>query len=210
MEQRSKEWFEARLGKFTSSSIHKIMKSGRGKDEYFGQTALSYIGKNAAELLTGTMEEFGSKQTDWGEKWEPHARARYEMETKQQVIEAGFIQDPKFEYAGGSPDGLVGPFGQIEIKCPYNSDIHLKYLKIDSYKDFEQAVKDAGYHWQVQNNMRVLNSEWCDFVSYDPRYDWKQQIKIFRIEKNEDMWRELEERIEAATEILLDLKYSVG
>lgn len=210
MVQNSDEWFLARMGKFTSSQIYRLMKSGRGKDEYFGKVAYSYIGETVSEILTGERKDFSSKATEWGHRWEPSARERYEFETGRKVTLTGFVQDPKFDYVGGSPDGLVGAFGQIEIKCPHSSDVHLKYLQIKSYADFESAVKDNGYDWQIQNNMRVVGSEWCDFVSFDPRFDWNKQIKIFRVEKNAKMWEELEERLSAATEELLKIKYTVG
>jgi hypothetical protein len=37
------EWFAKRAGKFTCSRFGDLMTTGRGKDEVFGQTALSYI-----------------------------------------------------------------------------------------------------------------------------------------------------------------------
>ena len=43
IEQRTVEWKQSRLGFFTGSQIGKLMKGGRGKDKFFGDTALSYI-----------------------------------------------------------------------------------------------------------------------------------------------------------------------
>ena len=67
--QRSKEWFEKRLGKFTASEIYKLMgKTG------FGKTGETYIYEKVCEQLTGELqEEINTKATTWGEETEPYA-----------------------------------------------------------------------------------------------------------------------------------------
>lgn len=48
-EQRSLAWFRQRLGYITGSKVGDLMKSGRRKEEAFGETAKSYLYQVAAE-----------------------------------------------------------------------------------------------------------------------------------------------------------------
>ena len=41
IEQRSLEWHRLRIGSFTGSKIGDLMKSGRKKEQIFGDTAMS-------------------------------------------------------------------------------------------------------------------------------------------------------------------------
>ena len=41
--QRDLGWFRVRLGSITGSKVGDLMKSGKKKEQVFGDTALSYI-----------------------------------------------------------------------------------------------------------------------------------------------------------------------
>ena len=41
--QRTLDWHRARLGNITGSAVGDLMKSGRRKDETFGETAKAYM-----------------------------------------------------------------------------------------------------------------------------------------------------------------------
>jgi len=188
MEQKSSDWYEARLGKFTSSELSKLLVSGRAKDQEFGETALSYIKEKLHEHFTkGTCLDYGfqgNKATEWGEHFEPEARAEYQRITGIEIIECGFVLSEVSEMFGGSPDGLtVDSEGLIEIKCPYGSN-HVKHLTYNTAEDLEQNEKE--YFAQCQGNMLATGRKWCDFISYDPRYQNPLfRVKIIRVERNE-------------------------
>ena len=42
IEQRSLEWHRLRCGSFTGSKIGDLMKSGKKKEQIFGETAMTY------------------------------------------------------------------------------------------------------------------------------------------------------------------------
>ena len=78
LEQRTDEWFNQRLGKFTASRFGDLMTNSRKKDEVLGATAVSYIYEKAAEKLTGQRNEFTSTAMEWGTENEPICKAYYE------------------------------------------------------------------------------------------------------------------------------------
>lgn len=188
--QGTEEWHFERMGRFTSSCYSKLMASSRKKDQIFGDTAFSYILEVACERLTNEPQGFaGSKATEWGNDHESMAIGYYSSKQDLIVDESPFI--PFGLNAGGSPDGLVGSDGIIEVKCPFNSVNHLKY-----FKEGSEIPKD--YAIQIQGNLLVTGRDWCDFISFDPRMPESHKIFIKRVTRDEEMINKIQERINLA------------
>lgn len=197
--QNNAQWYGARLFHFTSSELHKLLtkpKSGEG----VSKTAETYIyDKIAEELTNGTCLDYtqiDTKEVRWGHEMEPAAREAYEQAMGVEVELCGFIEhSPSF---GGSPDGLVGDDGGIEIKCPYNSAVHARYLMMRKAEDLK-ALKPE-YYAQIQGNLLVTGRKWFDFVSYDPRVQNPAfQLMILHIPRDEKMIAEIIDAISRAT-----------
>lgn len=198
-QQNTAQWYGARLFHFTSSELSKLLtkpKSGDG----VSKTAETYIfDKIAEELTNGTCLDYtqiDTKETRWGHELEPVAREAYEKAMGVEVELCGFIEfSPSF---GGSPDGLVGEDGGIEIKCPYSSAVHARYLLMRSPADLK-ALKPE-YYAQIQGNLLVTGRKWFDFVSYDPRVQNPAfALKILRIPRDEKMIAEIIDAVDRAT-----------
>ena len=183
MQQRSKEWFLARSGKFTASSFHKL--TGKKLTE----TAKTYILEKVVEYTHGVQEGATSPAMQWGIDYEPEAVEFYELLTGNVVTECGFIQPEQDSYFGGSPDGLIGEKGLIEIKCPYNPVNHFKIGLCETPEDLKKLNK--AYCWQCYGNMLATGREWCDFVSFDPRLQGEARMYVLRLERNETILTEL-------------------
>lgn len=175
MIQGSDEWRAARLGKVTASNIAAVMAEGRsGKPS---ATRANYIAQLVSERLTGVpYETFSSAAMQHGTETEDQARAVYTMNTGLSVQQVGFIQHPQIAGAGGSPDGLIGTAGGLEIKCP-NTATHIATLR--------GAPVDGGYMKQMQFNMACTGRDWWDFASFDPRLPDEMQMHIRRIARDE-------------------------
>lgn len=167
------------------SQFHRMMTSGRKKDEVFGKTAYSYA-EEIVQRMLGVHDDFTNDAMQWGIDHEPEAIERYSLETFNDVQEKDRITHPDFDYISGEPDGLVdNQPGIIEVKCP-NSSNH--------FKNLVNAEQIAQYRWQIQGYLWLTEREWCDFVSYDPRYPFKYQISINRVVRDDDMINQLHER----------------
>ena len=151
--QGSEEWFLARVGKVTASRFSDVLAKGQGK------TRLSYMKRLRAEVLTGLpADTYSNSYMEWGKENEAAARQEYANESGNEIVQVGFVV--LNEWVGGSPDGLVGDDGAIEIKCP-KSETHLDYIEANEIL--------TGYYAQIQGVLWITGREWCDFVSYDPR-----------------------------------------
>ena len=176
MEQRTDEWFAARLGKVTASKVSDVMSKGMGRETY-----MTYL--IAEVLTTERASSFTNTAMEWGTATEPYARQAYEALNNLWVEEIGFAQHPTIERAGASPDGLVGDDGLIEIKCP-NTATHLDTL-ID--KTVPKKYRD-----QMQFQMACTGRKWCDFVSFDNRLPENLQIFVLRVERDDKHIAEME------------------
>lgn len=174
MQQRSDEWFEARLGKATASRFKDVMTTIKT-----GEAAArkNYRAELVSERLTRTKEDgFTSTAMQWGIDNEDTARLRYELATGNTVEECGFISHYIMQ-AGASPDGLVNDDGLVEIKCP-NTATHIETLKT--------ARVPYQYYWQVMGQLWITGRKWCDFVSFDPRMPKNAQLFITRVEYDDE------------------------
>jgi putative phage-type endonuclease len=169
--QGSPEWFAARCGKVTASRVADIIaKTKTGPSA----SRENYLAQIVCERMTGKpAESYSNAAMVWGTETEPFARAAYESAKDVLVQEVGFVVHPLIEDAGASPDGLVGLFGLVEIKCP-NTATHIQTL-------LDQKVPEK-YNTQMQWQMACTQRQWCDFVSFDPRMAEGLQIFIKRVE----------------------------
>lgn len=113
-EQRSPEWFLARIGLPTASEASTILCA---KDDQRSRDARRrYMFKLAGEHLTGKpMATYSNAFMERGREWEPEAREAYSIIKNREVEQVGFIINTALS-AGVSPDGLVGKNRMLEIK----------------------------------------------------------------------------------------------
>ena len=187
IEQYSKEWFEQRMGKITSSTVYNLMIEPKLKSEAgnLSSTTKEYLTTKLAERLTGVQREFTSNATNHGLELENEAIKFYEGKTGNKINSSGYIEMINGLY-GGTPDGLIEGGGIIQVKCPYNYTNHINNGLIEGQEYFKKNYKQ--YYWQCQSDMMITESEFCDFVSYCPEIADNLKMFIFRIEANiEDM-----------------------
>lgn len=196
MDQRSAEWFAARLGRVTASRVADVLavtKSGPSASR------ANYAAELVVERLTGNpTETFSNAAMQRGTDLEPAARDCYVFASGNAVTEIGFVVHPAISMSGASPDGLVGTDGLIEIKCPGTAK-HIDTLL--------QAKIDDRYIKQMQWQMACTGRAWCDFVSYDPRLPEELQLAIHRIERDADLIATMEASVSA---FLTDIQTTVG
>lgn len=173
MEQRSADWFAARLGRATASKFaDAVSKLKTGKPS---QARQSYAIQLVAERLTQQPTPFFvTAAMQWGIDNEPAARVEYAWKLGVEVEEVGFFEHPSMP-AGASPDGLVGADGLVEFKCP-SSTRHVETL-LNGMPDDHLP--------QVQGQLWITGRAWCDFVSYDPRMPKHLQLYVQRVPRDD-------------------------
>jgi putative phage-type endonuclease len=193
MEQRTEEWFSARLGKVTASRVADVLakiKSGESASRK------NYKMELVVQRLTGKAgESFTNAAMEWGTEQEPFARMAYEAHTGTFVKEEGFVDHPTIEGFGCSPDGIVGD-GLIEIKCP-NTANHIETVL--------ENKAPSKYIPQMQCQMACTGAKWCDFVSFDPRVPEDLQLFVVRVERDQEYIDSMEVEVKQFLSEVLDL-----
>lgn len=186
IEQGTPEWLAQRAGHATASRFKDVLakiKTGEAA------TRRNYRVQLVTERLTGQpCESYTNAAMQWGTDQESSARAAYEAQTGDLVEQVGFILHPGMAWTGASPDGLIGDEGGIEIKCPFQSTVHVETL---------QGGMPAEHMPQVQGVMWVTGRKWVDFVSYDPRMPEHLQLYVQRIKRDDSYIAELEKAVAA-------------
>jgi len=202
MEQGSPEWLEIRRGKMTASHLSDVMaKTKTG----WGATRKNYLSRLVCERLTGkVVETFKSAAMERGNIVEAEARTAYEFYINDDVAQVAFVDHPKIEMCGASPDGYVGVAGLVEIKCP-ESTKHIKNL--------EGGNIDGTYLKQMQWQMACTNRQWVDYVSYNPNFPEEMKLLVQRVQRDDEMIKEVETIVQefldevATTVDSLNVKY---
>jgi len=193
MEQRTEEWFAARLGKVTASRVADVLakiKSGESASRK------NYKMELVVQRLTNKVgESFTNAAMEWGTEQEPFARMAYEAHTGTFVKEEGFVDHPIIEGFGCSPDGIVGE-GLIEIKAP-NTANHIETVL--------ENKAPSKYIPQMQCQMACTGAKWCDFVSFDPRVPEDLQLFVVRVERDQEYIDSMEVEVKQFLSEVLDL-----
>lgn len=198
MEQRSAEWFAARLGCVTASRVKDVMATGRGSAP--SATRKNYMMELLCERLTGQAggaDLSRNAAVQRGVELEPFACMAYEADKGLMVVETGLVMHPRIAHFGASPDGLVGSDGVLEIKCP-NTATHIATMQSERH--------DPQYEWQMLAQMACTGRAWADFVSYDDRLPEPLQYVCHRFERDFKRIRDMEAEVSAFLEELAELE----
>lgn len=196
MEQRTEEWYAARLGKVTASRVAEVV--AKTKTGYSTSRA-NYMAELICERLTGMQgASFVNAAMMWGTETEPTARSAYEAMSGSLVVETGFVPHATVDMSGASPDGLVGDDGLVEIKCPITAT-HIETLLGETVP--------SKYITQMQWQMACTGRKWCDFVSFDPRMPANMQLYVKRVKRDDEFIAFLETEVSSFL-IELDEKVS--
>lgn len=191
MEQRSEEWHQIKLGKFSASDMATV---ANGRDDTRKKLAFS----KAAELITGTWEEtYINAKMQRGIELEPEARQLFEFEYGVHVEEVGFVEYDRF--SGCSPDGLIGDDLGLELKA---KDIHTHL----------QALVDGddSHKWQLYGSMFFTGRDKWYLASYNPRFPAGKELAVSLWHQDEDIYKKIAYGLEICKEMLFDILRKAG
>ena len=157
-EQRSPEWFEARKGKITGTSLKKLLgRKDMQENLYYELLAERLSVSNKAE----------DNETDLarGVRLESEAVETFEAKTKKKVERVGFIQSDFNKNIGCSPDGL------IKVKGKYSEQVECKCLSSGNHVRawLEKKVPDEYMPQVIQSFIVNEDLKTMYVVFYDPR-----------------------------------------
>ncbi|KAF6173593.1 hypothetical protein GIB67_022952 [Kingdonia uniflora] len=172
--QRSKEWFDQRREKLTTSTFSTALGIWKGKrrEELWQEKVYPPKVESFTAAARAAM--------NWGVVNEDVAISGYKNITGRDVSFLGFAThtETSFSWLGASPDGLLGSCpggGILEVKCPYNKgkpELGIPWSTMPFY-----------YMPQVQGQMEVLDRDWVDLYCWTPNAS-----AIFRVCRDRSYW----------------------
>lgn len=188
-EQGSEAWKQERSGLWTASRFAGLIAADKKTGKPLKSRA-DAIWNCVVERMTGQpADSAGGFSLQWGTDVEPAAREAFELETGKVVHQVGFIQHPRYAFAGASPDGLIGDDEGLELKSPYSSSVHLSR--------FLDGVPSE-YLIQIHGCMWVTGRKKWYFASFDPRMPKSHQLLIIPVMRDEAIIARIESAVLAA------------
>ena len=191
-EQRTREWFKARAGKVTGTSLVSALGTKKV------QTTLSYrlLADRMTEIETADLNVPAMRR---GREYEAVALKAAEKETGIKFQSTGFLQSDISKDFGLSPDGIHEEskiiVGGIEIKCP-GSKKHLEYVLNKSIP--KEYVDQVYAPFLASDDIKF----WY-FMSYDDRV-YEQPVFIIKAVRAD--YESIEEDRDYLLEFLAELK----
>ena len=190
LQQRTVAWHAARKGKLTASNIGAVLglcpwtsrlqafNRAAGIDKFLGKEFNDALGRPCEpnpflRFVCGV----GNDATRYGTANEPNGILAYSAHTGNMVQNTGLHVHKDTDWLAGSPDGVIGEEGLLEVKCPYwpKKDGSRVHKEIPTY-----------YYMQMNMCMECADREWCDYMCWSP-----QGYKIYRVTRD----RELHEKM---------------
>lgn len=175
-EQRSPEWFAARVGRLTGSVASDMLSTIKSGGEAAGRRNLRL--RLVLERVTGKSQEsdFMSPAMQAGIDREAAAFAAYEALTGDMAIRTGFLSHTSL-MAGCSLDGHMGNFTKLlSIKCRQPA-AHYEFLKTGKVPGDALA--------QIRHELWIADALEHDYFSWNPDFPEALQSRVVTV-KRED------------------------
>jgi hypothetical protein len=210
--QLDAEWFAMRVGCLTSSRIADAVaqRKRKPKDGAEAPPLQAYLDLRmelAVERVTTKISEnYVSKWMERGLEMEPLARAAYELRTGTETQQIGFVLHPSLNWAGCSPDGLVGEYGLVELKVP-KATTHAEYLLGECVPS--QYIPQMT--WQMAC---CPGREFNDFASYCPDFPAPLDLFVCRLQRDDEAVAVMEAQatvlLKEVEDLTLRLRHGLG
>lgn len=188
-QSNSSEWLRQRVGRITASKLKSVCHTSLNKPSLSVIKGICYPAK------------FNSKATEWGLKHESDAIASYKRinslkHENLDIVSVGLCLQSSTPQLCATPDALVRcnccRIGCVEVKCLYRlknmdlaSFVELKTSCFKKVNDCIQLDKSHAYYYQIQCQMKMTETNYCDFIVWSPK-----EMYIERVDLDEEFWNE--------------------
>jgi hypothetical protein len=136
------------------------------------------------------VQHYVTDEMQWGIDHQDAARQAYEVEKGVFLEPGGWWLHDRISWFGASPDYLLDDgLGLVEIKCPGRSENHIEHFDIN-------WDIDPDYEAQMIAQLACTGRQYCDYVSYDPRWPENLQLFIWRFKPDPAVLRGVEQEID--------------
>lgn len=198
IEQKTKEWFEARKKMISASSCGyldpKKCKSSVTKEE-------EQILDKSTILEKKSFNSWSIKPLRHGQQFEDVTGNMYDIVNNLISTEYGILSDIKYKNIGASPDGIItglnNEYNNLLTKLKYG---RMREIKNPVSRTINNNIPHV-YYYQMQQQMYVCDLPYCDFIQTSMKYKDDCNLEIFKNDKmdkdfllkNSSNWSEFKE-----------------
>lgn len=197
------EWDLARNGMITGSNFKTALTVGRDKS-WPGETAMKYCLEVASQRMGDEEDEFDTWSMRRGLLLEPEALDEYSLYMMRDIEPASIVFHDTL-HVGCTPDGFVRDRdgkGTIECKCRTAAK-HASYM-------LSRKLTDADTY-QVQGNLWLTGSDYCDFISYRPLLrNERDRLLVLRVYRDEALISNIALNIAKVHDVVNDIAAKLG
>ena len=154
---RNSQWHAERSLRLCSSNFGRICKASPSASVNLAKSLVCQYTFDSRSLRHGRMNE------------QP-ALCAYAKATGNVVRSSGLVVSQAHPFIAATPDGLVGDFVTVEVKCPYVSrlkPVNPVTVPFLCEADGELTVKkDHDYYFQIQGQLYATKRVHCELVVY--------------------------------------------
>lgn len=193
------KWFVLRAQRITASNFGLICKKRPSTQN----------ARYVSDILYPSRRD--NLATKHGKDNEKKAIQLLSKTIKKDIRGCGIFLDQQHPYLGASPDGLVGQYGCVEVKCPYSAadkkpgDKPIRKTFADAVKtvkvvrqmfkknDTSKLNPNNNYYFQVQGQMFIAKKKYCYFAVWtgDKNESYERENDYFhyvRVDADKDFW----------------------
>lgn len=175
---------QLRIGRFTSSEIHNLMKNGRGLAP--SVATLSYIEEKRMEKRLGRSlnADLSTRPTVWGHVCEQRLNSLLDPLEYDYCSDQTLVHQEIIDWAG-TPDFITAD-RVVDAKCPYTLKGFCQLADIAVARDVEALkTKKPEYYWQLISNAILTNKSKAELIAYCPYQNELQAIREL-VENSDD------------------------
>ena len=188
-EQASNErWHVERKHRLTASRFYYLVTRTITRKKITEKYIASFMKPTSIEKHIASLMKPTSALRSYGKLNQDTARKLFVQKHGKCVHDCGFCVNPEFPFLGATPDGKVcdsGECGILEIKCPYPARDMTFEEATQRFPEF--CLINAGdsfkldrthpYYYQIQGQLMITGTAFCDFVVYTRKDLHVERIK---------------------------------
>lgn len=176
-QRSSQQWRDAHKKRISASQVGSILNRVRAPTDCFVRYLFNSFNSSQISTIPRSIHHGIENES---KALNEYKKAMVSKGIQVEIFNSGFVTQPDFFWLGATPDAKVRccegdkvTFGIAEVKCPYSARF-LKPTQTGVLKNFFTEIsggfpklkRNHSYFHQVQTQLFLTQSPWCDFIIF--------------------------------------------
>jgi hypothetical protein len=176
-QRSSQQWRDAHVKRISASQVGSILNRVRAPTEPFLRNLFNSFNNSQNSVVPRSIQHGIENES---KALNEYKKAMLSKGFDVQIFTPGFVTQPDYFWLGATPDAKVRcckenqvTFGIAEVKCPYSARFLkpseatvLKNFFTTNDSGFPKLNQNHSYFHQVQTQLFLTQSPWCDFIVF--------------------------------------------